>query len=465
MFLRILLGNLFFGSVPYLLLCHCYTEDRVPTGFQYNRKVGKGMKKKYRSWLVAALVLNIMVIFGYGIYYYKGSVPEEIRIITGKEEKLSFRFPFTAKIEGESVGVLEINKEPLEKGSIKIDLSDAVTMEASENTSATMEIKLFGIIPLKKVEISAVSPQSVTVGGSAIGIHVETNGILVLGTTSVTGEDKMTYEPADNRLKSGDYIMEVNGIPMKEKEDLMELLAESDGSTLQCTIRRSKETMKTAVTPVRTADGSYKIGTWIRDDTQGIGTLTYITQDGKFGALGHGITDVDTGVLLEVGGGTAYDAEILRIVKGEPGIPGELCGVIHRSESERLGEVIKNTAQGIFGTVKENCQLQNQGKNYEIGLKQEVKKGKATILCEINGNVNEYEIEIQQIDYSNRNHAKGLVIKITDEELIELTGGIVQGMSGSPIIQNGKLIGAVTHVFIKDSTKGYGTFIENMIQQ
>ncbi len=422
------------------------------------------MKRKYRSWLVAALVLNIIVLFGYGVHYYKESLPEEIRIITGKEEKLSLGFPYSAEIERDSVGVLEINRKPLAKGSIKIDLSDGVTVEASEKTSATMQVKLLGVIPLKKVEISAVSPQSVTVGGSAIGIHVETEGILVLGTTSVTGEDKMTYEPAENRLKSGDYIIEANGIVLEEKENLMELLKDSDGSTLHFKVRRGKEVIETAVTPVRAADGSYKIGTWIRDDTQGIGTLTYITQDGRFGALGHGITDIDTGVLLEVGGGNAYDAEILRIVKGEPGTPGELSGVIHRAEEERLGTVSKNTAQGIFGTVKENCVLRRSGKNLDIGLKQEVKKGKASILCEINGNVNEYEIEIEQVDYSNRNHAKGLIVKITDEELRELTGGIVQGMSGSPIIQNGKLIGAVTHVFIRDSTRGYGTFIENMIE-
>ncbi len=420
--------------------------------------------KKYRGWLVAALILNIMIIVGYGIYRYKDSFPEEIIIITGEEQKLSFRFPISARIEGESVGVLEVNREPLEKGSMKVDLSDAITMEASENTNAVMEVKLFGIIPIKKVEISAVSPQSVEVGGSAIGIHVQTDGILVLGTTSVTGEDRMKYEPAENRLKSGDYILEVNGIRMTEKKDLMKLLKDSDGSTLRCKIRRGKETVETAVTPVRTADGSYKIGTWIRDDTQGIGTLTYITNDGKFGALGHGITDVDTGVIMEVGEGAAYDAEILRIIKGEPGDPGELSGVIHQSEEERLGIVSKNTAQGIFGTVKENCEIQTSGEYVEVGFKQEVKKGKATILCELNGSIEEYEIEIQQIDYSNRNHAKGLVLKITDEELLELTGGIVQGMSGSPILQNGKLIGAVTHVFVRDSTKGYGTFIENMLQ-
>lgn len=422
------------------------------------------MKKTYRGWLVAALILNIMVIVGYGFYRYKDSLPEEIIIITGEEQKLTFRLPISAKIKGETVGVLEVNREPLKKGSMKIDLSDAITMEASERTSAVMEIKLFGLIPMKKVEISAVSPQSVKVGGSAIGIHIETNGVLVLGTTSVTGEDKMTYEPASNRLKSGDYIVEVNNCPMEEKEDLMRLLKESDGSVLKCKVRRGTEVIETAVTPVRTADGSYKIGTWIRDDTQGIGTLTYITPNGNFGALGHGITDVDTGVLMEAKGGTVYDAEILRIIKGAPGTPGELSGVIHRSEEERLGEVSKNTAQGIFGTMKENRQVGSDGELLEIGFKQEVKKGKATILCELNGSIDEYEIEIQQVDYSNRTHAKGLVIKITDERLLELTGGIVQGMSGSPIIQNGKLIGAVTHVFVRDSTKGYGTFIENMLQ-
>lgn len=422
------------------------------------------MKKKYRGWLIAALVLNILLVFGYGIYYYNGRIPEEMRIIIGEEEKFTFLFPFSAKIEGESIGVLEVNKEPLDKESITIDLSDAVTMKASDATNATMEVKLFGFIPLKKVEISAVSPQSVVVGGSAIGIHVETDGVLVLGTTSVTGEDKMSYEPAVNRFKSGDYIIQANDTEIKEKEDLMQFLKEADGSEIHFKVRRGDENISVAVTPVRTADGSYKIGTWIRDDTQGIGTLTYITQDGRYGALGHGITDVDTGVLFDVGEGSAYDAEIIRVVKGQPGEPGELSGVIHRSEEERLGTVTKNTAQGIFGTVKESLGRTRSGTVMEIGLKQEVKKGKAEIMCEINGTVNTYEIEIEKVDYSNRNHAKGLVIKVTDEELIELTGGIVQGMSGSPIIQNGKLVGAVTHVFVRDSTKGYGTFIENMLE-
>lgn len=422
------------------------------------------MRKKYRRWLIGLFTFTICGLLGYGYDYCNSRFPAEIQITTGEEERFSFLFPFSAKIEGESVGVLEVNKKPLEKGSITIDLADSITMEASEIMNATMEVRLFGLIPLRKVEISAVTPQSVVVGGSAIGIYIETDGVLVLGTASVTGADKMSYEPAANRLKSGDYIVGVNQEEIREKEDLIKVLKDADGSEMHFRIRRGEELMNVAVTPVRTADGTYKIGTWIRDDTQGIGTLTYITQDGKYGALGHGITDIDTGVLMQVRTGNAYDAEIVRIVKGEPGEPGELSGVIQRSEADRLGIVTKNTAQGIFGNVKENLEIKRTGTIMEIGRKQEVKKGKACILCEINGIVETYEIEIERVDYSNRNHAKSLVIKITDEELIGLTGGIVQGMSGSPIIQDGKLIGAVTHVLVNDPTRGYGIFIENMLE-
>ncbi len=421
-------------------------------------------KRKYRKLLWIALVLNLLVLTEFGINYYKGCVPEEIRIIIGEEETLSFRLPISAKIEGESIGVLEVNRKPLNKESISIDLSDEIMMQASEETGAVMELKLFGLIPLKKVEIQAVTPESVIVGGSAIGIKMETNGVLVLGTASVTGMDKRTYQPAENRLKSGDYIIKINDTTIVEKEDLMRILKESDGSELCIRVRRGKGETEVAVTPVLTADGSYKIGTWVRDDTQGIGTLTYITMDGEFGALGHGITDIDTGVVMEVGHGDCYDAEIIRVVKGEPGEPGELSGVIHSSEEERLGSVRVNTTQGIFGTVKEGIVNRRSGTVMEIGLKQEVKKGKAEVYCEINGTVNSYEIEIEKVDYADKNHTKGLVIKITDDELLEKTGGIVQGMSGSPIVQNGKLIGAVTHVLVNDPTRGYGIFIENMLQ-
>lgn len=425
------------------------------------------VRKKYRRWLIVVLIVNLIVLAGYGFYYYKRQIPKNIRIRTGEEERFSMLLPFSASFvtDEDSVGVLEINHQPLEKGTIKIELADSFSMKAMEKTNATVELRLFGVIPLRKVEISAVTPQSVVVGGSAIGIHVETDGVLVLGTTTVTAEDKTVCEPCKNRLHSGDYLLKVNGTVLSEKEDLVEVLKKSAGEPLRFQIRRNGEIMTTEVKPVRTGDGSYKIGAWIRDDTQGIGTLTFITQDGYFGALGHGITDVDTGGLIRVGDGDCYLANILRVVPGRTGNPGEMSGFIRRNEDNRIGTVKKNTSHGIFGTVKEDCVVASSGDCYEVGLKREIMKGPACILCELDGTVERYEIEIEKVDYANNNHAKGLVIRVTDERLLTMTGGIVQGMSGSPILQNDKLIGAVTHVFISNPQKGYGILIEDMLAE
>ena len=222
--------------------------------------------------------------------------------------------------------------------------------------------------------------------------------------------------------------------------------------------------MEVCVEPIETALREYKIGTWIRDDTQGIGTLTFVTKDHQFGALGHGITDIDTSLLMEVSDGDVYTAEIMSIVKGKNGCPGELIGLINQSDKFRVGTINKNTNQGIFGDVSADSTALNSKTSIPIGLKQDVKLGDAVIRCNVNGVIDDYSIKIEKIDRSNSQFSKGLVLKITDERLLAMTGGIVQGMSGSPILQDGKIIGAVTHVFIQDSTKGYGTFIENMIR-
>ena len=181
--------------------------------------------------------------------------------------------------------------------------------------------------------------------------------------------------------------------------------------------------------------------------------------------MGHGITDVDTGVLMDIKEGYIYSANIMSIVKGKEGEPGELIGMIRQGSRYKIGEIKNNTNQGIFGMVENNGMNLLYDRPLDIGLKQEVEIGKAHILCTVDSEIERFEIEIESIDISNSNHSKGIVIKITDEKLLELTGGIVQGMSGSPIIQNNKIIGAVTHVFIQDSTKGYGTFIENMVNK
>ena len=214
--------------------------------------------------------------------------------------------------------------------------------------------------------------------------------------------------------------------------------------------------------PVLDKEGKYKLGIWVRDDTQGIGTLTYVDEDGRFGALGHGISDVDTGELLSIADGNLYDAQILGIRKGEKGNPGELSGLIRYDADNILGEISENSKNGIFG-IMDAWRMKNLDlKKIPIGYKQDLKTGPASILCCTDGEVKEYAAEITRIDMNHEDSNKSFVIRITDKELLEKTGGIVQGMSGSPVLQNGKLFGAVTHVFVQDSTGGYGIFIENM---
>ncbi|MCD8118146.1 MAG: hypothetical protein LUE29_01405, partial [Lachnospiraceae bacterium] len=224
-------------------------------------------------------------------------------------------------------------------------------------------------------------------------------------------------------------------------------------------------TREIVIQPVKDANGEYKLGLWVRDDTQGIGTLTFITAEGAYGALGHGISDVDTGELFASRGGTLYIANIWGIIKGIPGTPGGLCGMIYYEEKNELGTILKNTDTGIYGNANETMLAEYAGEAIEIGYKQEVAVGAASVYVNIEGEAKAYDIRIIGVNYSEDNDHKGLIIEVTDEQLLELTGGIIQGMSGSPIIQNGRLIGAVTHVFVQDATKGYGIFIEDMLEE
>ena len=229
-------------------------------------------------------------------------------------------------------------------------------------------------------------------------------------------------------------------------------------------MERNGEVSSIKVSPTQTGREEYKLGIWVRDDTQGIGTVTYMDGDGNYGALGHGISDVDTGLLMNLDGGNLYHTEILSVVKGEKGSPGEMTGVIRYRNSEILGTITENTDQGIFGKITRQKEGFAVGEPVEIAYKQEITAGPATILSAVDGTVKEYSIEIEKINLNSREANKSMVIRVTDEELLEKTGGIIQGMSGSPILQNGKLIGAVTHVFVQDSARGYGIFIEHMLE-
>ncbi|MCD8014349.1 MAG: SpoIVB peptidase [Lachnospiraceae bacterium] len=318
---------------------------------------------------------------------------------------------------------------------------------------------------LTQVESSAQAAgrEKVYLGGTPIGIYLETDGVFVVDTGIIVSADGSACCPAEHIIKTGDYIQAVNGESVSTKEELIACISSCEGDALVLDVKRDGEQLSLKVAPVMDADGEYKAGIWVRNDTQGIGTLTWIDEDGHFGALGHGISDVDTAELLSIQSGALYSAEVVSVVKGTAGTPGELSGIIHYSESSRIGTITENLENGIYGSITGFSLAVQDQTLYETAFKQEVEEGAASILCTVDGIRREYEVEIKEVRLNDSDVNKGMVIEVTDPELLECTGGIVQGMSGSPILQNGRLIGAVTHVFVADPTKGYGIFIENML--
>ena len=301
------------------------------------------------------------------------------------------------------------------------------------------------------------------VSGNTVGIYMETEGVLIIDTGEITSKDGKTQEPAKNIVKPGDYIVTFNQQKVSNKKELIEDLDLLDGQDVTLEIVRDGETIPVSLTPVQDTSGEYKLGIWVRDNTQGIGTLTFVDSHGNYGALGHGISDVDTGDLLNISTGALYQAEILGIQKGSSGNPGELAGLIRYEPGRILGSITGNSKNGIYGKISGGDEAISLRK-MEVAYKQELKTGPASVLCCVDGEVKEYEAEITRIDMNHEDTNKSFVIQVTDPELLELTGGIVQGMSGSPVIQNGKFAGAVTHVFVQDSTSGYGIFAETMLE-
>lgn len=316
----------------------------------------------------------------------------------------------------------------------------------------------------QQVSTGDVSNEMVIPGGMPIGIYMKTDGILVLGTDSIEGINGQTYTPSENLIKAGDYIVGINGEEVDSKKELISQIESLGSEKVVLKVRRNEENIDVKITAVLSEGNKYKLGIWVRDSVQGLGTVTYITTNNQFGALGHGIHDTDIDELLEIEEGRVYNTEILRLKKGKKGTPGGMEGMIVYNRYNILGTIEENTEIGIYGTLKNIDNLTKEQTPIPVCLKSNVKTGAATILCQVEDKVKEYDIEIERINHFTLEANKGLVIKVTDEELIDLTGGIIQGMSGSPILQNGKIVGAVTHVFVNDPTKGYGIFIEEMLK-
>ena len=399
------------------------------------------MKKySYRKLLIILFMLNLFAITVFYIKYCKSQLPNTIHIKKGEKISLCYNIPASATINNQ-----------------KIKLNRTFIFQKCSSGQYEMKTSLFGAIPLKKIKVKVVDGQKVIPSGQVVGIYVETNGLLVIDTDGFTGENGVDHAPSKNKLYRGDYIKKIDGADVLSKKQFIEKINQSNGNSVTLTVSRRSKVLKIKIKPeFSKTDHMYKIGAWIRDNTQGIGTMTYIKKD-SFGGLGHGIYDMDTGKLLKIKGGFLLTPQIYSIKKGKSGTPGEIVGSIEYKEENIIGSIKKNTEKGIYGTVSDT-----ESKAYEIGYRQDVKKGKAYILSNLTGSMKKYEIRISKVVPSDTDVLKSMEIEVTDKRLLNLTNGIIQGMSGSPIIQDGKLIGAVTHVFVDDPTKGYAILMETM---
>lgn len=381
------------------------------------------------------------------ITYYKHTLPE---IFYASEDDKPFLnlFPF-------SVSTLQ------DSSCTNLNIQKVGNSHPNLNVGYQAKLKFLNILPIKTVQVHVVPKKQVTPCGTPFGVKIRTQGVMIIEISDVM-TDKGLISPAKNAgLQKGDIITEIDNKSISSNEDLEQALQDSKENIINLSIMRNEQLMNVSLKPIKSCDDEkYRAGIWVRDSSAGIGTLTFIDSDtNTFAGLGHGICDIDTGKVLSVAKGEIVKAFISNIKRGKIGFPGELKG--HFIDSESIGTLCENNNIGLYGVIKHPV---TNSHTIDIGMKQHVKKGPAKILTTINGTEpSYYDINIDSINYNTNCPTKNIKITVTDPILIEKTGGIVQGMSGSPIIQNGMLIGAVTHVFINNPSKGYAIFAETMM--
>ncbi len=337
-----------------------------------------------------------------------------------------------------------------------------VEVGAERPKTGKVTFKLFGLIPIKSVDVQILGDENIYLGGNAVGFSIKTNGVIVVGKNSVMTENGLVSVCDNQNINAGDIITHIDGNAIKDANDIPNHL-KSTTDSVKLTLKRGSKSFDVTLQPQVDTNGNKKIGLWVRDDATGIGTLTYV--DSKtldFGALGHPVTDGETGTKIDIQKGQVYDCSVVGIEKGEKGKPGELKGVFLSSKNAK-GEIEGGNDFGIYGKILEKSGMIDENVVAGVGGRLAVKPGKAQIMSSVSGVREYYDIEIIKASKQKTAKDKSMVFRVTDKRLLELTGGIIQGMSGSPILQNGKLVGAVTHVFVSDPTKGYGIYIDWMM--
>lgn len=362
-----------------------------------------------------------------------------------------------------------INKDDTFGSFVSASIDDKVVQVGNEKmTVSKLIFKLFGFIPIREIDVEISDGKLLYLGGTPVGFAIDIDGLLVLGNSAIEGEYGSVDVLEKSNLKVGDIITEINGVEVDSLEDITKIIEDEkyNGEELNVKGIRKKEIFETKLKPALDVDsGKYKLGLWVKNEASGVGTLTYVEHEtDKFGALGHPITDFETGAVVPAKSGKVFNCSVVGLSKGEKGTPGEMKGVFMQGKNSK-GSIEKNTESGVFGKITDKSTLVDINKSAEVGGRLSVRPGKATLVSSITGVCENYEIEIIKANYQPKSSDKSFVFRVVDERLLDLTGGIIQGMSGSPIMQNGKIIGAVTHVFVSDPTKGYGIYIDWMLEK
>ena len=416
-------------------------------------KKGKDIKKLGLIKKIKFVLLLLILIITYSYSLIIGYLPDQIILFEGEKLDIPSFFGINFSMEDED-GVIETSSNISENISEDIGVSK-------------MNVNLFNQLSIKDIDVSILPKTTVIPVGNLAGVKLYTNGVLVVGMSEIQGEDNKMYKPYEKTgIEEGDTIIAVNNQTIHSTEDLISCVNKSLGNEVEIDFVRDNEALQCSMTPVKTQGEEYKLGLWVRDSAAGVGTVTFYEPESKtFAALGHGIVDIDTKQLINISSGEFVTTKILNIQKGEKGEPGRIQGTIDNQPN--IGTIYKNTKFGIYGKVDNLLPLNlNNSKEMEVALRDEIHTGKATILATLEkGKTQEYDIEIKKIFKENNYDNKSMQIKIVDEDLLEKTGGIIQGMSGSPIIQDGKFIGAVTHVLVNNPQEGYAVFGDIMIKQ
>ncbi|WP_255667933.1 SpoIVB peptidase [Brevibacillus daliensis] len=423
------------------------------------------MQRQKRTWIGSLLLLFTALLVTSTPFQDVTSLPKEMRMMEGSLKQLQLSVPASGTLTNSNPDILQVNGQGSRE--VHVDFRHPLQVASKKVGETRLQWKV-GSLPIKEIKVNVLPDTKVIPGGQSIGVKLQTAGVLVVGHHLIdTGKEKVS--PGETAgIKVGDMIVKMNDMYIHDMNEVKKLVHEAGekNQPLHLLVVRGKEKTNLVLQPAKDQkENQYRMGLYIRDSAAGVGTLTFYEPKSKaYGALGHVISDVDTGQAIVVGDGQIVQASVTSIEKGQSGNPGEKYARFY-NESEVLGNITKNTPFGIFGKMKDKPKKTKWQEPIPIALAEQVKEGPAKILTVVNGQeVEEFSIEIVNVVKQHFPATKGMIIKVSDKRLLDKTGGIVQGMSGSPIIQDGKLVGAVTHVFVNDPTSGYGCFIEWMLQ-